>query len=95
MPTTEQDQSLSALFKDANIRFVFVGGKGGVGKTTCSSSVAIQFAKARPQEKILLISTDPAHNLSDAFMQNLDGTPKNIEGVPNLSMQWRQILQKQ
>ena len=84
MPTTEQDQSLSALFKDANIRFVFVGGKGGVGKTTCSSSVAIQFAKARPQEKILLISTDPAHNLSDAFMQNLDGTPKNIEGVPNL-----------
>lgn len=76
--------SLSSLFNNENIKFLFVGGKGGVGKTTCSSSVAIQFAKARPDQKVLIISTDPAHNLSDAFMQNLNGVPKQIKGVSNL-----------
>lgn len=46
-------------------KIVFFGGKGGVGKTTCSSAFAISCAKAG--DKTLLVSTDPAHSLADVF----------------------------
>lgn len=46
-------------------KFIFFGGKGGVGKTTCSSA----FSKccAQTGDKTLLVSTDPAHSLADIF----------------------------
>lgn len=46
-------------------RIIFVGGKGGVGKTTCAAAIAHHFANQG--EKILLISTDPAHSLGDVL----------------------------
>ena len=76
--------SLLPLLDDEEIQFVFVGGKGGVGKTTSSSVIAVQFAKRRPKDRILLISTDPAHNLSDAFCQQFSGTPEQVHGLDNL-----------
>ncbi len=46
-------------------KILFFGGKGGVGKTSCSG--AFSLAKARQGHKVLLISTDPAHSISDLF----------------------------
>lgn len=46
-------------------RVLFVGGKGGVGKTTCASALAL--AAADSTKRCLLVSTDPAHSLGDIF----------------------------
>jgi arsenite-transporting ATPase len=49
-------------------RYIFLGGKGGVGKTTAASATALLLLKhAEPNETILLFSTDPAHSLSDSL----------------------------
>lgn len=62
---------------------LFVGGKGGVGKSTSASALAVMFAKMG--KKTLIISTDPAHNLGDIFHQDIKGykTPllENLWGI--------------
>ncbi|KAL3785028.1 hypothetical protein HJC23_007949 [Cyclotella cryptica] len=52
-------------------KVIICGGKGGVGKTTTSSSLAIAMAKAG--HNVVLVSTDPAHSLGDALDMNLKG----------------------
>jgi arsenite-transporting ATPase len=49
----------------ANRSILFVGGKGGVGKSTTASALAVHMAAAG--ERVLLVSTDPAHSLGDLF----------------------------
>ncbi|HVF58170.1 MAG TPA: ArsA family ATPase [Pyrinomonadaceae bacterium] len=49
-------------------RYLFFGGKGGVGKTTAAAATALLLLDAAaPGEQILLFSTDPAHSLSDSL----------------------------
>jgi arsenite-transporting ATPase len=48
-----------------NPKYLFIGGKGGVGKTTSSASIAVKLSDAG--FKTLIVSTDPAHSLGDAL----------------------------
>ena len=61
-------------------KLAFFLGKGGVGKTTVSSTVAYQFS--REGKKILIVSLDPAHNLGDVFQLALSNERTSLG--PNL-----------
>ncbi|MDP3043366.1 MAG: ArsA family ATPase [bacterium] len=64
-----------------NLQFILIGGKGGVGKTTIASALAVHFAKTR---KTLIFTTDPAPSLADSLEQKLSNEPVKITGVANL-----------
>ncbi|MEZ5287956.1 MAG: ArsA family ATPase [Vicinamibacterales bacterium] len=57
---------LSALL---DRRVIFVGGKGGVGKTTIAASLAVEAAERG--RRVLVVSTDPAHSLGDVFGRDI------------------------
>jgi arsenite-transporting ATPase len=51
----------------ADTKLLFVAGKGGVGKTTLATSIALQLASRHPERQYTLISVDPAYSTKDVF----------------------------
>jgi len=87
-------------FNKGKTTFVFIGGKGGVGKTTVSAATALWFA--RQGKKTLVVSTDPAHSLSDSYERNIGHNPtpiaENLEAVeidPEVAMEEYQAKMKE
>ncbi len=64
------------------MKFMFFGGKGGVGKTTMAGVTALHLA--REGKRTMLASTNPVHSLSGLLDQNVYGAPTQVTGVPNL-----------
>ncbi len=65
-------------------KFLFFGGKGGVGKTTMATATAIRAADLGL--RTLLVSTDPAHSVSDSLDQQIGG--ENYTEVQNVTNLW-------
>ena len=73
--TTHHEHS-HAPHEHRHAQITFFGGKGGVGKTTCSTAYALLSAEAG--NRTLLVSTDPAHSLGDLLEVSLGDQPKQV-----------------
>lgn len=71
-------------------RLLFFAGKGGVGKTTCSASLALQLATTHPESNYVVISVDPAHSLRDLFAQLTPPSNLTIETIDTRA-KWRRF----
>mmetsp|Transcript_28959 Transcript_28959/g.74310 ORF Transcript_28959/g.74310 Transcript_28959/m.74310 type:complete len:734 (+) Transcript_28959:541-2742(+) len=68
------------LARGTERKYIMLSGKGGVGKTSLSASLAAKLAGAG--HSVLVVSTDPAHSLGDSFDQDIGGgQPRQIEGT--------------
>jgi arsenite-transporting ATPase len=76
-------QSMQQYMADnPRLKYLFFGGKGGVGKTALAGTAALWTAEQG--KKTLLASTNPVHSLSSLLDQNVFGKPTPVTGVPNL-----------
>ena len=70
----------ATLSRGTERRYIMVGGKGGVGKTSLSAALGV--ALAMRGHKTLVVSTDPAHSLSDSLGQSVSGgRPVRVDGL--------------
>ena len=75
---------LQEMSAGAGRKYIMVSGKGGVGKTSLAASLAVQFAAEG--HNTLVVSTDPAHSLSDSLAQAAYMSPAvSIHCLPPVS----------
>ena len=70
------------LLEHPQMKFLFFGGKGGVGKTVMAGAAALWIANQG--KRTLLASTNPVHSLSSLLDQDVFGKPTPVRGAPNL-----------
>src|SRR3989304_10002063 len=73
--------SLKGLDREPK-RLIMIGGKGGVGKTTCASAIALHFSLQG--KKTLIISSDPTPSLSDIFEMEIGDQETPIQNARDL-----------
>jgi arsenite-transporting ATPase len=70
------------LLTHPQMKYLFFGGKGGVGKTVMAGAAALWIAGQG--KRTLLASTNPVHSLSSLLDQDVFGAPTPVQGAPNL-----------
>lgn len=80
------EKGLTATNPMDSRKLTIFGGKGGVGKTTSAASWAVRLADSGL--KTLVVSTDPAHSLGDAFKERLDGSPRLLDSPAGGGQLW-------
>jgi arsenite-transporting ATPase len=70
------------LERHPQMKYLFFGGKGGVGKTVMAGAAALWIANQG--KRCLLASTNPVHSLSSLLDQDVYGKPTPVQGAPNL-----------
>jgi len=85
------------LLSQRGVKYIFFGGKGGVGKTVVAAATAL-YAAENLGERTLLASFNPVHSLTSLFQQDLSGgVIKQVQGVKNLwaiEVQYDDIVEK-
>jgi len=66
------------------LQLALFSGKGGVGKTTLSCGFARYWARRFPDDRVLLVSTDPAHSLGDVLLFDVADEARSLADLPNL-----------
>ena len=79
-----------ALSIPSAVKLLFFAGKGGVGKTSCASSVAIQLAMKNPAQQFTLLSIDPAHSVRDVFTAVSRPPNLNVEAIDTRA-RWNEL----
>ena len=75
------------------MRTILYTGKGGVGKTSVAAATAVRAARAG--KNVLVMSTDPAHSLSDAFDAEVGSDPREMEtGLWAQEMDYASMLEE-
>ncbi len=82
MPKSIETSMKAYLHSHPKLRYIFFGGKGGVGKTVMAGATSAWLAKQG--RRVMLASTNPVHSLSGLLDQNVFGKPTLVQGVSNL-----------
>jgi arsenite-transporting ATPase len=73
---------MNSLINNSNLQWLFITGKGGVGKTSCACAIAHELSCY--YDSVLLISTNSRHNINEMWAQEFTDKPSLIKGYRNL-----------